>query len=126
MQNCLESNKPCLPISVIADMLGVHQRTLRIYDSEGILVPQRSLKGRRLYSADDIEKGKLIQYMTRELGINLSGIKIIFELLKDIPNGQSVNYLVDIAECAGITIEQQTESKTKLSKRGRKKELIHA
>ena len=70
------------PISVVADILKVHQRTLRIYDDETILVPNRSPKNRRLYSFNDIERGKFIQFMTRELGINLAGIKIIIRLLK--------------------------------------------
>jgi len=74
----LDPEKPMFPISVVADILQVHQRTLRIYDDENILVPSRSPKNRRLYSFNDIERGKFVQYLTRELGINLAGIKIIF------------------------------------------------
>jgi MerR family transcriptional regulator/heat shock protein HspR len=71
----LDPEKPMFPISVVADILKVHQRTLRIYDDEQLLVPSRSAKNRRLYSLNDIERGKFIQYLTRELGINLAGIK---------------------------------------------------
>ena len=77
----LDPEKPMFPISVVADILKVHQRTLRIYDDECLLSPSRSPKNRRLYSFNDIERGKFIQYLTRELGINLAGIKIIFHLL---------------------------------------------
>lgn len=80
--NMLDPEKPMFPISVVADILKVHQRTLRIYDEENILVPSRSSKNRRVYSFNDIEKGKFIQFMTRELGINIAGIKIIIHLLK--------------------------------------------
>ncbi|HSA06608.1 MAG TPA: MerR family transcriptional regulator [Candidatus Gastranaerophilales bacterium] len=94
-----DPNKPMFPISVVADLLKVHQRTLRIYDDETILVPSRSPKNRRLYSLNDIERGKFIQYLTRELGINLAGIKIIIHLLKQqkIDPG---NFLVHINEIA--------------------------
>jgi len=76
----LELDKPMFPISAIAEILKVHQRTLRIYDDANLLSPLRSPKNRRLYSFNDIERGKFIQYLTRELGINLAGIKIIFHL----------------------------------------------
>lgn len=43
---------PILSISVLSSLLDVHQRTLRIYDKEGILCPLRTDKNRRLYSLD--------------------------------------------------------------------------
>jgi len=122
-ENQLDSSKPMFPISVVADLLQVHQRTLRIYDDEKILVPGRSPKNRRLYSMNDIERGKFIQYMTRELGINLAGIKIIFALLKEFthfPSGSELQHIKDIAEKLNITPEIQAENKIKLSRRGRK------
>lgn len=121
-ENGLDSNKPMFPISIIADLLQVHQRTLRIYNEEKILVPERSLKNRRLYSFNDIERGKFIQYLSRELGINIIGIKIIFELLKQ-QNVKPENYkayIADIAQKLNITEEMLQQNKEKLSRRGRK------
>lgn len=117
-----ETEKPMFPISVIADILKVHQRTLRIYNEEGILVPERSPKNRRLYSFNDIEKGKFIQYLSRELGINIIGIKIIFELLKQqkIKPENYKAYINEIAQELNITQEIQQQNREKLSKRGRK------
>ena len=94
-----DPQKPMFPISVVADILKVHQRTLRIYDDENILVPTRSPKNRRLYSFNDIERGKFIQYLTRELGINLAGIKIIIYLLQQQKIDPS-NYMEHIHEAA--------------------------
>ncbi|OGI01482.1 MAG: hypothetical protein A2Y25_02020 [Candidatus Melainabacteria bacterium GWF2_37_15] len=93
--NMLDPEKPMFPISVVADILKVHQRTLRIYDDENILVPSRSQKNRRLYSFNDIERGKFIQFMTQNLGINLAGIKIIIHLLKQqkIPPTQYLDHI---------------------------------
>jgi len=118
----LDPEKPMFPISVVADILKVHQRTLRIYDDETILVPSRSPKNRRLYSFCDIERGKFIQYLTRELGINLAGIKIIVHLLKqqNIAPSKYLDHISKVAHVLEISPETQQENRVKLSKRGRK------
>ncbi len=127
MNNGMDPEKPMFPISIVADLLQVHQRTLRIYNAEEILVPQRSPKNRRLYSFNDIERGRFIQYLTRELGINLAGIKVISMLLTinaknelDKSKLSHLDYLKDIAEDLHITPEQQADNRQRLSKRGRK------
>ncbi len=121
----LDSEKPMFPISVIADILKVHQRTLRIYDEEGLLSPSRSPKNRRLYSMKDIEMGKFIQYLTKEMGINLAGIKIIFNLLdkQNVKLQEYIAYIAKIAKELNITPEMQQQNREKLSKRGRKKKI---
>lgn len=118
----LDPEKPMFPISVVADILKVHQRTLRIYDDESILVPNRSPKNRRLYSFNDIERGKFIQYLTRELGINLAGIKIIFHLLvqQKIDPSKYLEHIGEVAKELNISPEIQEENRIKLSRRGRK------
>ena len=118
----LDPDKPMFPISVVADILQVHQRTLRIYDDENILVPSRSPKNRRLYSFNDIERGKFVQYLTRELGINLAGIKIIFHLLaqQKISPANYTEHIGEIAKKLNISPEIQEENRIKLSRRGRK------
>lgn len=121
----LDPEKPMFPISVVADILKVHQRTLRIYDDENILIPSRSPKNRRLYSFNDIDRGKFIQYLTRELGINLAGIKIIVHLLKQ-QNVGAEKYLEHISKAANalnISPEDQEENRIKLSRRGRKSKI---
>jgi MerR family transcriptional regulator/heat shock protein HspR len=124
----LNPEKPMFPISVIADILRIHQRTLRIYDDETILVPSRSPKNRRLYSFNDIERGKFIQYLTRELGINLAGIKIIFHLLEQLKISPSnyKDHIKKVANALNISLEDQEENKEKLSKRGRKRAVKEA
>jgi MerR family transcriptional regulator/heat shock protein HspR len=118
----LDPEKPMFPISVVADILKVHQRTLRIYDDESILIPSRSPKNRRLYSFNDIERGKFVQYLTRELGINLAGIKIIIHLLKqqNISTAKYLEHISKVAHELNISPETQEENRIKLSKRGRK------
>ncbi len=115
--------KPMFPISIAAEILGIHQRTLRIYDEMKLLSPSRSPKNRRLYSFNDIEKGKFIQFLTKDLGINLSGVKIINHLLsqRDLAPDQYTVILGTIAKELNITEEMQAQNRIKLSKRGRKK-----
>jgi MerR family transcriptional regulator, heat shock protein HspR len=96
-QNDLNPETPVFPISVIASILNVHQRTLRIYDAENILVPQRSLKSRRLYSIDDIKLGKLIQQMTH-FGLNLAGVKIFLAISKDLSIDQKTEKFDEISK----------------------------
>lgn len=116
------TNIAILPISSIAQALNVHQRTLRIYDKEGILCPKRTSKNRRNYSLDDIEKAKLILFLTRNLALNLSGVKIILTMLQQnkIEPSQYINYINKIAKIAKIDTKKQESNIEKTSKRGRK------
>src|SRR5918997_5224256 len=67
-------------ISVAAQLAGMHQQTLRMYEQRGLITPKRSPKGTRLYSLDDVERLRRIQYLTNELGMNLAGVEKVFEL----------------------------------------------
>jgi len=60
-------------------MLGVHPQTLRLYEREGLITPCRT-KRSRLYSEEDVEKLAMILRLTRELGVNRSGVDIILRL----------------------------------------------
>lgn len=118
----LNKKTPIFSIGIISSMLNVHQRTLRIYDDAELLVPQRTDKNRRLYSMEDVERGKFIQYLTRELGINLAGVKIIFDLLNQlkVEPADYISHLQDVAKNLNITEEAQRLKREQLLKRGRK------
>jgi MerR family transcriptional regulator/heat shock protein HspR len=58
----------------------MHPQTLRMYEARGLIEPQRSPKGTRLYSQEDVEKLRRIQGMTNELGLNLAGVERVLEL----------------------------------------------
>lgn len=118
----LNTSMAILPISSIASALNVHQRTLRIYDSEGILCPKRTDKNRRNYSLDDLEKAKLILFLTRNLALNLAGVKIILAMLEKnkIKPADYLPFVEKIAKDAGIDTTAQKNNIEKTSKRGRK------
>jgi len=74
-----DKNQPVFMISVVARMLNVHPQTLRLYEREGLVTPQRT-KRTRLYSMEDVERLAMILRLTRELGVNRSGVEIILRL----------------------------------------------
>ncbi len=67
-------------ISVAAELAEMHPQTLRMYEARGLIEPQRSPKGTRLYSQADVERLRRIQEMTTEWGMNLAGVERVFEL----------------------------------------------
>ncbi len=67
-------------ISVAAELAEMHPQTLRMYEARGLIEPQRSPKGTRLYSQNDVDRLRRIQEMTTELGMNLAGVERVFEL----------------------------------------------
>ena len=120
--NTLDSDVGLLSIGAIAKTLGVHPRTLRIYDKKNILTPKRSDGDRRLYSINDIEKARLVLFLTRNLALNLSGIKIILTMLEkmNIEPKNYMSFIEETAKDANIDIEEQEQNITKNSNRGRK------
>lgn len=75
-----DPRRPVYVISVAAGIVSVHPRTLRIYEDEGLLCPARTPTNIRLYSENDIRRILWIRHLTRERGVNLAGIRILFEL----------------------------------------------
>ena len=59
-------DKPLYMISVAAELTGMHPQTLRVYESKGLVNPQRSGGNTRLYSQNDIERLELIGQLTDE------------------------------------------------------------
>jgi MerR family transcriptional regulator/heat shock protein HspR len=72
--------RPRYMISVAADLVGMHPQTLRIYESKGLIRPKRTAGNTRLYSEADVERLRLIQRLTNELGLNLAGVEHVFRL----------------------------------------------
>lgn len=55
-----------------------------IYESESLIKPQRTATNRRRYSEDDIRRVRAIQFLTRQKGVNLAGVKYILRLLESL------------------------------------------
>jgi len=75
-----DPSRPVYVISVAAGIVSVHPRTLRIYEEEGLLCPARTPTNIRLYSETDLRRVLWIRHLTQNLGVNLAGVRILFEL----------------------------------------------
>jgi MerR family transcriptional regulator/heat shock protein HspR len=71
---------PRYMISVAAELVGMHPQTLRIYENKGLINPKRTRGNTRLYSEADLERLRLIQRLTTELGLNLAGVEVVLRL----------------------------------------------
>jgi MerR family transcriptional regulator/heat shock protein HspR len=71
-------------ISVAADLVGMHPQTLRMYEAKGLVRPGRTPGGTRLYSDSDIERLRLINRLTTELGLNLAGVEQVLRMQDEL------------------------------------------
>ncbi len=74
------SDRPIYMISVAAQLVGMHPQTLRMYETKGLVRPQRTPGGTRLYSEADVERLRIVQRLTSELGLNLAGVELVLRL----------------------------------------------
>jgi len=93
----LNDERPVYTIGTAAELLGVHPRTLRLYEDGGLIRPARK-NNRRLYSANDLKWVSCIRYLMHEQGLNQEGLR---RLLALIPCWQITGCLPEVkAGCA--------------------------
>ena len=80
----VETDRGVFMISVAAKLANMHPHTLRMYEARGLIEPQRSSKGTRLYSQQDVDRLRRIQEMTAELGLNLAGVERVLRLEEEL------------------------------------------
>ena len=102
----VESSRGVFMISVAAELAEMHPQTLRMYEARGLIEPQRSPKGTRLYSQSDVERLRRIQEMTTELGMNLAGVERVFELEDKLGRLQRK---VDTLERRAVALQDEIE-----------------
>lgn len=69
-------------ISVAAEMTSLQIQNLRVYERRGLVEPDRTAGGTRLYSEDDIDRLHRIRELLAA-GLNLAGIAAVLELEDD-------------------------------------------
>jgi MerR family transcriptional regulator/heat shock protein HspR len=75
----MDDELPVYIISSAAELLGLHPRTLYLYEDKGLILPVR--KGnRRFYSASDLEWVQALRYLVHERGLNLEGLRQLLAL----------------------------------------------
>ncbi|GAA1681843.1 hypothetical protein GCM10010977_31450 [Citricoccus zhacaiensis] len=74
-----KDNQGVYSISVTARMVGMEQHNLRQYESRGLLEPDRTSGGTRLYSDRDVAVLRRIGELLAE-GLNLAGVRLVLQL----------------------------------------------
>jgi MerR family transcriptional regulator, heat shock protein HspR len=108
-------------ISVAAELAEMHPQTLRIYESRGLITPQRSPKNTRLYSEEDVERLRRIQRLTTELGMNLAGVARVFELEEQLDR---MRRRMERLERQAERVQQQMEEEIDRVRRSFKREIV--
>ncbi|HVP03337.1 MAG TPA: helix-turn-helix transcriptional regulator [Solirubrobacteraceae bacterium] len=109
-------------ISVAAELADMHPQTLRMYEQRGLIHPQRSPKGTRLYSQADVERLRRIQEMTTELGLNLAGVERVLALEEQLERTQA---RLQQLEERSRQVREELETELERARRTLRGELVH-
>jgi MerR family transcriptional regulator/heat shock protein HspR len=75
-------------ISVAAELVNVHQQTLRHYERIGLIEPERGKGDIRYFTPGDIERALQIRRLVEELGVNLAGVEVILNMREQMERAQ--------------------------------------
>jgi len=106
----VDAQRGVFMISVAAELAEMHPQTLRMYEQRGLIAPQRSPKGTRLYSQRDVERLRRIQEMTTEAGLNLAGVERVLDLEHKLERAQrQMEQLEERSRAMRAELEAQME-----------------
>ena len=103
----VSDDMPVYVISVAAQLSGMHPQTLRHYERIGLVSPGRSAGRGRRYSMRDILALREIQRLSQEEGVNLAGVKLILDQLRELD--QARRLIAELhAELAQLRVELES------------------
>jgi MerR family transcriptional regulator/heat shock protein HspR len=108
-------------ISVAAELAEMHPQTLRMYEQRGLIQPQRSPKGTRLYSQSDVDRLRRIQEMTTELGLNLAGVERVLALEEQL---EATRRRLEQLEQQSSAVRAEMEAELEVARRTLRGELV--
>jgi MerR family transcriptional regulator/heat shock protein HspR len=73
-----ENDMPLFPIGIVAELIGITDQSLRLYEKHGLIKPARRNKN-RYYSENDIKWLKCIRDLIHLKKISIEGIKKLLE-----------------------------------------------
>jgi MerR family transcriptional regulator/heat shock protein HspR len=115
------SDRGVFMISVAAELADMHPQTLRMYEARGLISPQRSPKGTRLYSQEDVDRLRRIQEMTAQLGMNLAGVERVFELEDELAR---MSRRMEAMESEAARLREQMEAEIERVRRSFRAEIV--
>ena len=117
----MRTDRGVFMISVAAELADMHPQTLRMYEARGLITPNRSPKGTRLYSQQDVERLRRIQVMTAELGMNLAGVEKVFELEDQL---ERMSRRLEAMEKEAARLRQEMAAEVERVRRSFRAELV--
>lgn len=103
----MKRKKGYYSISATSKMIGIHQQTIRMYEREGLITPERSRGNTRMFTEDDVKLLEQIIYYTSTLGVNLAGVEIILKMEQKINKLQTkINKMFDVSKSV-LTSEKE-------------------
>ena len=118
----VDTQRGVFMISVAAELAEMHPQTLRMYEQRGLIQPQRSPKGTRLYSQEDVERLRRIQEMTTELGLNLAGVERVLALEIELQRAQN---RLALLEQRSAQLRAEMEQEMEVVRRSVRAEIVH-
>ena len=76
----IEPDDPVYPLNVVCRLLDMHYWTVHEVIEEGLINFKKIKKKRKLFSRNDVKRLKYIKYLIEDRGVNIKGIKVIFEI----------------------------------------------
>jgi MerR family transcriptional regulator, heat shock protein HspR len=67
-------------IKIAAELCGMHEQSLRLYERRGLIAPSRTPGNVRRFSDADIEHIRFIKRLVDDLGVNLAGVEVIMHM----------------------------------------------
>ncbi|MEO2152862.1 MAG: helix-turn-helix transcriptional regulator [Aquificae bacterium] len=113
----MKKRKGFYTIGMVARMYNIHPQTLRLYEREGLLKPQRTAGNNRLYTDEDLERLEFILTLTREFGVNLAGVDIILRMKEQMEEmEQQIQQLLELVQQLLQKIPQEERGLMQLPK----------
>lgn len=78
----INDDSPIITLAVAADLLGLHSRTLMLYEYEQLVIPYRNNLKHRIYSKNQVREIEFVQYLTKVKRMNFAGIRIVKAMIE--------------------------------------------
>lgn len=75
-------------IKVAAELVGMHEQSLRLYERRGLVTPNRTRGNARRFTEADIEQIRFIKRLVDDLGVNLAGVEVIMHMRQQLLDAQ--------------------------------------
>ncbi|WP_349410593.1 MerR family transcriptional regulator [Pseudalkalibacillus sp. SCS-8] len=97
MGDHIRRNMPLFPIGIVKQLTELTARQIRYYEEHGLIMPARSEGNRRLFSFNDVDRLLEIKSLL-ERGVNLAGIREVFEMKEKGMHGKDPVYKTEPTE----------------------------